>query len=209
MNTQIKEEVKQRKNEIFRDQEKLYSRFSELVEQVIHARIIADAMWKFRHDRGIKTGFGNSVISFSHVALENFVVLQLFKLFDRKYSVFNVWDVAQNLTHPNLLIWLEEKFVTIKKDFDLISEWRHVIVGHRGETGYFVSEEFEKKFTEARISEKRLRDFLLEFLCQIKFEMQRIKTRKTMEGFNFRIDSFGSYIKKEMAETFKYFETRE
>lgn len=202
MTTKAKTIAQRRKNDIMQDQMRVYSDLLALVEQALHARIIADALWKYRWDRVARTGVGNSVVSFSQVALENFAVLQLWKLFDSQ-SVFNVWYVAEYLPHPALSKWLENNFARVKSDVKLIEEWRGSAVAHRGAVVHYASDEYEKKFTEGRISEKRLHDFLLEFLCQIKFEMQRVPIEQTMEEFRLGLEGFEHHVNKCMKEIFK------
>lgn len=200
---QTKRVVKHRKEGILQDQMGVYGGLLALVEEALHARIISDAVWKYRWERVARAGVGNSIVSFSQVALENFTIQQLWKLFDQKNSVFNIWYIAEHLPHPALLKWLESNIKKIQNDIGLISEWRHVMVGHRAEAGYFAPDEYQKKFTDARSSEKRMQDFLLDFLCQIKFETQRIPIEQTMEGLRFGLMGFESHIKNGMAEIFK------
>lgn len=203
----VREVAKQRKERITQDQLRVYEDILSLVEQALHARIISDVVWKYRWERVARTGFGNSIISFSHIALENFSIQQLWKLFDTKNSVFHVWYVADCLSRPALSEWLEKNIQTIQKDINLISEWRHVMVGHRAEVGYFAPEEYQKKFTDARSSEKRMQGLLLNFLCQIKFETQRIPITQTMEGLQFGLASFEAHIKKEIPSVYKNYES--
>jgi len=200
---QAKSIAERKRSNIMQDQMRVYSDLLSLVEDVLHARIVTDAMWKFKHKRGAKTGFHNPVITFSHVALENFTVQQLCKLFDRKNSVFHVWDVAECLPHPALSAWLEENHKKVMGDEKLIQEWWGTAIKHRGAVAHFASDEYQKKFTEGRTSEKRLHDFLLEFLCQIKFEMQRIPIEKTMEEFRLRLKIFEDHVKLCMNEIYK------
>ncbi len=203
MTSKVRVIIGRAEKDTLEDQPKLYSRFSELVEQALHARIIADAMWKFRHERGFRTGFNNSIVSFCHVALENFAAQQLWKLFDEAHSVLNVYYVVEHMRYLSLATWFKENLAKIKQDVDLISEWRHGIVGHRGKVGYFVPNEYEKKFDDARSSEKRMQDFLLAFLCQIKLEMQRVPVEKTLEELQLRLSSFEEHIKRDMSELFE------
>jgi hypothetical protein len=203
MKTQAKKVATQSRENIMQDQLRVYSKLFSLVEQALHARIVSDAMWRYRWERVGRTRAGNSVISFSQVALENFAVQQLWKMFDRKNSVFHVWYVAECLPHPSLLKWVDDNVARIQKDVKLINEWRHVVVAHRGEVSHYASGEYDKKFTEGRASEKRMQDFLLDFLCQIKFEMQGIPVKKTMEGLKGGLTGFGEFIRNQMTETFK------
>jgi len=204
MTSQIKTIIKKRKDNIIQDPEKAYFKLLELVEQAMHARIIADAIWKYCWDRVSRTGGQNLVVRFSQVALDNFTVLQLWKLFDRK-SVFHVWDVAEYLNKPNLTAWLNNKIAEkqIQEDIKIIDEWRHVAIGHRSEVGYFAPDVHEKKFTTGRSSEKRLHDFLLDFLCQIRLELRQTPVAETMEGLRMGLMGFEAHIKNEMKKVFK------
>lgn len=201
MNIQSKKIAKLKERNLINDRELCYLKLRELVEEILRARIIADAIWKHKLERAVQTGFHNPIISFSQVALENFTVQQLWKLFDRK-SVFNVWYVAEHLS-PTLVMWLKKDMALIENDRKLIEEWRHIVIGHRSLVGYFAPDEHQKKFINARTSEKRLQNFLLDFLCQIKFETQQISLQQTMEELNFRLTSFEDHIKSEMPKVFK------
>lgn len=203
MKNQVKKLAKQRKENIVQDQLRVYSELFSLVEQALHARIVSDAMWRYRRELRGRTMAGNSVIAFSQVALENFTVQQLWKLFDRKNSVFHVWYVAECLPHPLLLRWVDDNVAKIENDVKLINEWRHVVVAHRGEVSHYAPDEYDKKFTEGRTSEKRMQDFLLDFLCQIKFQVQGISVTKTREELKGGLAGFENFIKNQMTETFK------
>lgn len=205
MTSQIKTIIKKRKDDILRNPETVYYKLLELVEQAIHARIVTDAIWKYRWEQIARTGIFNTIVTFSHVALENFTVLQLWKLFDQKNSVFHVWDAAKYLNKPTLTAWLNNKITEkqIQEDIKIIDEWRHVAIGHRSEVGYYAPDEHQKKFITGRSSEKRLQDFLLDFLCQIRLETQKVSINQTMEGLRIGIMRFEAHIKNEMKKIFK------
>lgn len=208
MTSQIKTIIKKRKDDVMRNPETIYYKFLELVEQARNARTISDAVRKLHSGRVSRSGVINDVVNYSRVALENFAVLQLWKLFDRKNSEFHVWQVAEYLNNPALTEWLEANIKKIQKDIDLISEWRGDAIGHRGEAGYYAPDIREIKFTTARVSEKRLHDFLFEFLCQIRFETRQILVEHTMEELKFGLLGFESHIRNEMAKVFKDYDSK-
>lgn len=208
MVSQIKKIIEKRKEDIKYEPETVYYKLLELVEQAIHARIIADEIWKYYWNQVSLTGEQNLVVRFSQVALDNFTVLQLWKLFDRKRSVFHVWEVAENLGKPALTAWLNKKIAEkqLQEDIKIIDEWRHNAIGHRSEAGYYAPDEHQKKFTEGRTSEKRLQDFLLEFLGRIRQELRQIPAAETTEGLRMGIAGFEHYVKNDMKKVFKNYE---
>lgn len=194
------------KDEIIQNQEKIYYKFLLLVEQALHIRIIANEMWKYRWDRVAKTGLFNDIISFSYVALENFAVQELWKLFDQKNSVFHVWYIIKYIKNRLLEKWFRERVKEIQKDINLIGEWRHNVIGHRGEVGYFAPDEYQKKFSAARLSEAQLGDFLIDFLSQIKFEINKIPARQTKKELQMGLKFFENRMKREIIKTFENYE---
>ena len=71
--------AQKRKEDLVKDPLRLYDKIFELVEQSLHARIVADLVYKYRWERVSRVGRGNSLISFSAVALENFAIQQIWK----------------------------------------------------------------------------------------------------------------------------------
>ncbi|MBU2579633.1 hypothetical protein KKF19_01575 [Patescibacteria group bacterium] len=182
---------------------RIYKEAHELIMQAFHSSMIRDKMRDYRYKRASKRKEYNAITSFSHVALENYAILQLWKLFDKNNSVFNVWYIVKNIPNKDLKSWFNVEIKKIQEDIDYISAWRHNFVGHRSEIGYFSPEEFEEKFKNIKGSESRLKQFLLFFLCQIKFEMQRIPIHQTKEELAKQLKGYAVFINKEKVKVLK------
>lgn len=113
MGNQVKNKIKEVKDNINKDPREVYFRFFNLVEQAINARIIADLFWKYHTELIYHSGEIKNITNYSRVALENFAVLEIWKLFDKKNSVFHIWDVAKYLNDSNLNNWLESNYKRI------------------------------------------------------------------------------------------------
>jgi len=155
------------------DQTSLYSQFEDLVLQALYSCIVRDAVKEYRYQRAEALQKYNAIATFSHVALENYALLQLWKLFDRQSSTMHVWYVAKHMPHPELTTWFDARVNDLKSDIKYLSAWRHNFVGHRSAVGHFAPNEFDHIFKNERGNEERVRQFLLDFLCEMKFHMYR------------------------------------
>lgn len=206
MTNQIKKKLKEAKDNFKQNPREVYFKFFSLVEQARNARVVADAVWRCHMQLIYHTGEIKNVTNYSRVALENFAVSELWKLYDKKNSVFHIWDVAGYLNNPILSKWLDINFKKIQSDVDLISEWRHDAIGHRGEAGYYTPNLRQPKFSTARVSEQKLRDFLVDFLCQIDRELWGTDIEDIKQGMRASKNSFKQQVEKEMKETFKSYD---
>ncbi len=202
MNTPAKELIKRRVASTISDQNKIYKQVYDLVMQAFHVCMVRDVVKDYRYKRASKHKEYNAINSFSHVALENYAILQLWKLFD-KGSALNVHSVVDNMPHPELKKWFKVEIGKIKSDIDYISAWRGNFVGHRSEIALFAPEEFEEKFKDIRNSEPRIKEFLLNLLCRMKFEMHRIETHKTMEELSVGLKGFAELLQRDKDKVLK------
>jgi hypothetical protein len=202
----VKKIIEERVESITGDQLTVYNQAHELVMQAFHACMVRDVIKEYRYQRAEKVRSYNAINTLSHVALENYALLQLWKLFDQKNSVFHVWYAVQHLPHKNLQVWLDEQIKLIEKDINNLSAWRHGFVGHRSEIAHFAPEEFEEKFKDTRGGEDRIKSFLLFLLCQMKFEIYRIEIHKTMEGLSLELRGYAEFLQKEKNEVLKQYE---
>jgi len=195
-----------KKDLIIRDQTKLYSEFKDLVMQVFQSCMVRDVVKEYRYKRAQKTRSYNAITTFSHVALENYTISQLWKLFDKKNSVLDIYFVVKIMPYEALKDWFKTQYKKVEDDVKNLSGWRHNLVGHRSGIGYFTPEEFEKKFKNLYKSEQEIKSFLLFFLCQMKFEMQRIEIHKTMEELSSELKGYATFLQKEKSKVFKIYE---
>lgn len=205
MNQPVKKLVKDRVRATINDQTRLYKQLYDLIMQAFHACMARDVVKDYRYKRASKTESYNTINSFSHVALENYALLQLWKLFDKKSSL-NVASVVEYFPHEALKNWFNRKIKKLEKDINYISAWRGNFIGHRSEIAQFAPEQFEKKFEGFRGSEERIKSFLLNLLCQIKFEMHRIETRKTMEELTLSLKGFAEFLQEDKDKVLKKYE---
>ena len=143
------------------------------------------------------------MLTFSHVALENYAIQQLWKLFDKKNSVFDVWHLVEHMPHSNLKTWFQVEIKSIDQSLKNLEAWRHNMVSHRSDIGHMDPDEFEQKFPDRFKHEERIREFLLDLICQMKFEMQRTSTQKTREKFIQGLDSYKRFVLKEKKKVMK------
>lgn len=165
------------------DQIALYSQTEELVLQAMYACIVRDVMREYRYRRAETLRKYNVVATFSHVALANYALQQLWKLFDRKNSTLHVWYIVKHMPHPDLKVWFNWRIQELEPDIKYLSTWRGNAVAHRSAIGLFAPKEFEKKFEGQRGSEERIRQFLLDFLCEMRFQMYRTSGEEQMRIF--------------------------
>jgi len=206
MNIPVKKLIKNKIEEITKNQVEIYRQTHELIMPAFHACMARDVIKDYRYQRESKTRSYNIINSFSHVALENYALLQLWKLFDKENSDVHVYWAMEHMPHQSLKDWFDIEINKIKQDINYLSAWRHNFVGHRTEIAHFAPEEFEKKFKGFRGSEDRIKSFLLFFLCRMKFEMQQIEVHKTMEELSLQLKGFAEFLHKEKEDVLKQYE---
>ena len=202
-NLKKKEILKNKVNLITGNQVGIYNEAYKLIMQAFHTSMIRDKMRDYRYKRASKRKEYNAITAFSHVALENYAILQLWKLFDKKHSVFNVWYIVKNIPNKDLKNWFNVEIKEVQKDINNVSVWRHNFIGHRSEIGHFSPREFEEKFGDIKGSERRLKPFLLLLLCQIKLEIWRIPVHRTMEELCKELSNYADFIHKEKTKVLK------
>lgn len=208
MASQIKKVIEKSRNNFKQNPQAVYFKFWALVEQARNARIISDAIWKYHGQLIYHKGEINNVTNYSRVALENFAVSELWKLFDKK-SAFNIWEVTELLNKPSLSTWLETNFKKVESDKELVHEWRGDAIGHRGKAGFYAQEMRVVKFKNGRVSEQRLRNFLVDFLSHI---FQELFGTDISDATNAKLEmrasenNFKKDIEKEMKEIFKEYD---
>jgi len=184
------------------DQEKLYIQILDLTRQAFHVSIVRDVIKEYRFKREEAKKEYNLVMTISHVALANYSLQQFWKLFDKK-SVFNVWHVVKNMPHPNLKVWFEKEIVNIQDDLENIEVLRHNLVSHRSEGGHIERTKFDKDFFKGVDHEARIKDFLIELISQIKFEMKGASVNETKKKFLEGLESYKRLVVKEQEKVFR------
>jgi len=188
---------------IEKDQTKLYLKAFDLIHEALHACIVRDLVKEFRYERAERLRTYNVIATFSHVALENYAIQQLWKLFDKNNSVFNVWHVVENMPHPGLKEWFKVEINKIKGSLRNLEVWRQNFVGHRSEEGHLVPNEIEQKFPNRNQHEIILKDFLIDLLCQMKFEMQGKPTENTKKNLLEGLQGYKRFVIDDKGKIFK------
>jgi hypothetical protein len=199
----MSKELKKRVANVTEDQLKVYEHTKELVLQAFHSCMVRDIVKENRYKRAAEKRSYNAINSFSHVALENYALLQLWKLFDEKNSVFNVRYAVEHMPHPALKSWFTKEIGLIKNDIEYVCAWRHNFVGHRSEIVHFAPEEFQKAFSGVTDSEPRVKEFLLNLLCKMKLEMQGIPMEKTMVELCLELQGYATFLQDEKVKALK------
>lgn len=187
------------------DQGKLYIQILDLTLQAFHVSIVRDVVREYRGQREKTMQEYNILMNVSHVALANYSLQQFWKLFDKK-SVFNVWHVVNHMPHPNLKAWFEKEIASIKDDLDNIEILRHNLVSHRSEGGHIERTKFDKDFFKGVNHEARIKDFLIELISQIKFEMKGASVDETKKNFLKDLESYKNLIVKDQEKAFRSIE---
>ncbi len=164
---------------IKQDQYKIYLQALDLICQALHVCIVRDVIREDRYRREEALQQYNIVVTISHVSLENYAIQQLWKLFDKKSSVFNLWNIVENIPHTDLKIWFDNEIKKIEDDITNLNAWRHNVISHRSEIGHSAFEEFQMKFPNRFKYEEKIKDFLLNFLSQAKFYIDRTLSTET------------------------------
>ena len=107
MSVNSKKDRQDKIGRVLADQVKVYSEIHEIIMQAFRVGMVRDSIRDFRYLRASKMKEYNEVMSQSHVALENHAISQIWKLFDKTNSVFNVWYVVKNMPHKELFTWLD------------------------------------------------------------------------------------------------------
>lgn len=183
MTTKTKTNWRNKEESIKSDQISLYSQFENLVLQALYSCIVRDVMKEYRHRRAETLREYNTIATFSHVALENYALLQLWKLFDKENSTMHVWYVMEHIPHPDLKTWFDVRIKKLRSDIKYLSAWRGNFVGHRSAIGHFAPREFNKIFENEQDNEERVRQFLLDFLCEMRFQIHRTSREEQMQIF--------------------------
>lgn len=185
------------------DQVSLYAQFEELALQALYACIVRDVMKEYRHRRAETLRKHGTIATFSHVALENYALLQLWKLFDKENSTMHVWYVVEHMPHSGLRVWFDVRINELEPDIKYLSAWRHNAVGHRSSIGHFAPHEFEKRFENEQDNEVRVRKFFLDFLCEMRFQMYRTSREEQMRIFQEILISYRRLVEGDRDEMLK------
>ena|SRR3989344_3719189 len=123
----------------------------------------------------------DNVKLFSYTALQNYTILQFWKLFDPK-SIFNVNEVIKLMDKQKLTYWFDEKINLIKGDIKNLEIWRHNLVGHRSEFGYLYPEKFEEKFKDVNDTIKNnIIPFFVGFLHEMMPKIENVPLMQIVE----------------------------
>jgi hypothetical protein len=191
------------KKQIENNQGKLYMQVYDLVHQALHTCVARDIVREFRYDEERKHQTYNSFLIITHIALENYALQQLWKLFDKKNSVFHIWHIVKKMPYPNLQTWLENEINKISEDIENLVAWRNNMVSHRSEIGCLDPQKFEDQFSNRMYHESNIIDFLIRFLAQLKFEMYRISPEKTINKITLELEGYREFIHRDKNKIMK------
>lgn len=109
----------------------------------------------------------NTLLNFSYEALENYSIIQIWKLFDHK-SVGNLQDIVNQVSNPEFSEWFDNQIRLIENDVKNLNIWRHNFVGHQLQSKNKVGA-FQKRFGDVfEIINNKIKPFLFLFLYQTK-----------------------------------------
>src|SRR3989344_120582 len=140
--------------------ETIFNQYKKLVIDVFKVNYTLEFVKKYRHRRN------NTFCEVTHVALENFYLLLLWKLFDKKRSKMSVYDVIQNQEFKN---FFDSEIKKIEDEKKALNDWRNRVVCHYDITVHFDFKHFESKFKtrDRKKDMKKIESFLFKFLCQL------------------------------------------
>jgi hypothetical protein len=141
--------------------EPLFNQYKNLVIDVFKVGYTFEFIKKYRNKR-------NNVFSeITHVALENFYLLLLWKLFDKKRSKMSVYGICDKIQNQEFEKFFNTEIKKIKDEIKAISEWRNRVICHRDITVHFDPKSFEDKFKTRNKEQdiKKIKTFLFKFLC--------------------------------------------
>ena len=197
---QIKTTWRDKEKSVQSDQVSLYTQTEELVLQALYSCIVRDVMKEYQYQRAEAFRKYNVVATFSHVALANYALQQLWKLFDQENSTMHVWYVVKHMPYLDLKTWFDLRIKELEPDIKYLSAWRHNAVGHRSAIGHFAPREFEKKFEGEQVNEERIRLFLLDFLCEMRFQMYRTSKEEQKQIFREILTDYQKLVENDRDE---------
>lgn len=206
MTTQTKTSWRNKEESVKSDQVSLCSQFENLALQALYSCIVRDVTKEYRYLRAEAVRKYNVIATFSHVALANYALQQLWKFFDRKNSTLHVWDMIKHMPHPNLKIWFDQRIQELEPDIKYLSAWRQNFVGHRSAIGHFAPQEFEKKFEGQQDNEERIKQFLLDFLCEMRFQIHKTSREEQMWIFKEILTDYRRLVESDRDEILKNYD---
>ncbi|MFH1900042.1 MAG: hypothetical protein ABIJ83_02095 [Patescibacteria group bacterium] len=141
--------------------EPLFNQYKNLVIDVFKVDYTLEFIKKYRNKR-------NNIFSeVTHVALENFYLLLLWKLFDKRGSV-SVHGICNIIQNQEFKKFFDTEIKNIKHEIDAIDKWRNRVICHRDITVHFDPKSFEDKFKTRNKEQdiKKIKIFLFKFLCR-------------------------------------------
>lgn len=182
------------RNKIIKDPLKVYEEIHKLIIQAFYVEFVRQKTKERRYKLRVAKN-RNSIDFFSHVALENYSIIQLWKLFDHK-SIFNTREVIKYVPYTDLKSWFDEEIKSIAGDIKNLDIWRHNFVGHRLEFGYFAPEVFERRFKNINeIINQKIQPFLIMFLFKLRSEVKNITFQTSISEIMKELSEFNKALK--------------
>lgn len=145
----------------------------------------------------------NRVIIYSNEALANYILVLLRKLIAKKelWSLHNVINKYIQ-SSPELKIWFNKKIKELNPQFEVLLTWSNNVSLHFTKIAQGAPQEFENKYGKnLRNSEVKIMMFLLEFLSQIKYEIEKTANPKeVLINLHKETQEFGCRVKDDMEQ---------
>ncbi|MBU4360391.1 hypothetical protein KKA66_00850 [Patescibacteria group bacterium] len=187
------------------DLNKILSEYKNLIIQVFQIGYIREIVKDYRHKRAEKFQSYNVFNTTTHVGLENFYILLLWKLFDEKKSRMSVYGICDTIEDPRFKNFFNDEIEKIKEEIDILNNWRSRVICHRDITVHFNPKLLENNFPLNDERVEKLKNFLLEFLCQLDFSLHRYKIEDLRDNYQNVLNDLKKFCYDETEKILKDF----
>ena len=118
----------------------------------------------------------------------------------------HVWYVVEHMPHPDIKTWFAQRIKELEPDIKYFSTWRGNASAHRSAIGHFALQELDQKFEGEQDNEERIRQFLLDFLCEMRFQMHRTSRQEQMRIFQDILTSYRKLVENDRDEMLKNYD---
>ena len=178
------------------DLNKILNEYKDLAIQVLQIGYIRNFVKEYRYKRAEKLKGYNIFNTTIHVAMENFYLLLLWKLFDKKRSKLTIYDISDRIQCSKFKQFFNKEIQEIEKEINTLSQWRNRIICHRDISVHFNSNQLEDEFPLDNEEIDKLTNFLFEFWCQLDFSLHRIPIDKLKIQYKKELESLKKFCFK-------------
>ena len=125
---------------------KIFDEYKKLVIHVFQVDYICKFARNYRYKIAEKSKSYNIFNEITHVALENFYLLLLWKLFDQKRSKMSVYGIYDTIPDKQFKKFFSAEIEKVADEIEALDKWRNRVVCHRDITVHFDHKSFESKF---------------------------------------------------------------